>query len=158
MESIKIFTNKGQGLIEALVALGAGVIVISTIAIAVITAVNNSDFSKNQDLAKTYAEQGLEIIRGIARNNWNEAVAGNYCLAKDSTILESGNTCSENVDNFVRSVKIANSDDPQDCQGGRKVTVSVNWLDGRCKDANKPYCHSATVESCIFNIQSVPMP
>jgi len=55
--------QKGQGLVEALIALGAAVIIIAAITIAVITAVSNSDFSTEQNLATGFAQQGMEIVR-----------------------------------------------------------------------------------------------
>ena len=54
--------QKGQGLLEALVALSAAVIIIAGMTIAAITAVSNSDFAKYQSLATDYAQQGMEIV------------------------------------------------------------------------------------------------
>lgn len=158
----KIKNNLGQGLIEALVALGAAVIVISTIAIAVVTAVNNSDFSKNQNLAKTYAEQGLEYVRTQAREDWTSfsalgTGARKYCLPEGSTEISGASVdeCDINVDNlFVRSVNLSISG----CSAnGRKVTVSVAWSDGKCSAADD-YCHEALLETCLENINRVSAP
>jgi Tfp pilus assembly protein PilV len=153
--------NKGQGLIEALVALGAAVIIISTIAIAVVTAVNNSDFSKNQNLAKTYAEQGLESIRTQARQNWASFYTlplGSYCLPEGRVEI-SGNPetsgCNVNVNNFfVRTITLSSLG----CSAqGRKALVEVAWTDGKCS-ATDDYCHEALLETCLENINSVPTP
>lgn len=156
----RIKNSYGQGLIEALVALGAAVIVISTIAIAVVTAVNNSDFSKNQNLAKTYAEQGLESIRTQAREDWNSFFnlpVGNYCLAEEEKEIAGGPvpSCNKNISNlFVRSVNISSLG----CSAqGRKASVSVSWTDGKCSGTND-YCHEALLETCLNNINSVPAP
>ena len=67
-----IFNKKqtGQSLIEALVALGVATLIISAIAIAVIASVSNSDSTKYQNLATTYAQQGLEIISGQSKSDW----------------------------------------------------------------------------------------
>ena len=62
--------EKGQSLVEALIALGVAVIVVSAMAVAAITSVNNADFSKYQNLATNYAQQGLEVMRQQAQSNW----------------------------------------------------------------------------------------
>ncbi|OGH11414.1 MAG: hypothetical protein A3B38_01130 [Candidatus Levybacteria bacterium RIFCSPLOWO2_01_FULL_36_13] len=159
----KFIKENGQGLIEAMVALGAAVIVISTIAVAVITAVNNSDFSKNQNTASAYAQQGLEIVRDKAENNWTtfSTYTSTYCLNKDVTDLatrpDSQGNCAL-IDNvFVRKINISQNDSNCTNGTGSKVKSMVSWSDGKCTDTvNNKYCHTVQLESCMANINSVP--
>lgn len=155
--------NKGQGLIEAMVALGAAVIVISTIAVAVITAVNNSDFSKNQNFASSYAQQGLEIIRDKAESNWTtfyNIPSTTYCLDKNATDLSPlniNNSCTPFDIIFIRQIDIRHNNTDYCTSGaGTKVKSTVFWTDGKCTDSNNKYCHNVTLESCMANINSVP--
>ena len=57
----------GQTLIEVLAALSIVVVLLYGITIAVVFSLNNAQFTKNQNLANHYAEQGLGIVRHI----WN---------------------------------------------------------------------------------------
>jgi hypothetical protein len=79
--------NKGQGLIEALIALGAAVIIISAITVAVITAVHNSDFSKYQNLATGFAQQGIETVKQQSQLDWVDTAtySGTLCLFQGTT-------------------------------------------------------------------------
>lgn len=143
----------GQSLIEALVALGAAVIVISAVVIAVISAQNNADFSKNQNLATQYAQQGMEILRQQSESSWTtfSAYSGTYCLDEgSSTLTASGGACSVNINNFfVRSLTISQNN--AGCSGGAKVSSVVAWGDGKCNASNL-YCHNVTLDSCLTNI------
>src|SRR5450759_4358473 len=79
--------NKGQGLVEALIALGAAVVIISAITVAVITSVHNSDFAKYQNLATNYAQQGLAIVKQQSQLDWNNTAtySGTFCLNQGAT-------------------------------------------------------------------------
>lgn len=149
----------GQSLIEALVALGAAVIVISAVVIAVISAQNNADFSKNQNLATQYAQQGMEILRQQSETSWPtfSAFSGTYCLDEgSSTLSPSGGACAVNISNFfVRSVIINQNN--AGCSGGARVSSVVAWGDGKC-NASNPYCHNVTLDSCLTNINGTILP
>lgn len=147
----------GQSLIEALVALGTAVIVVSAVAIAVISAVNNSDFSKNQNLATQFAQQGMEVLKQQSQNSWQtfSAFQGGYCLRENSTTLTSSGTgCGQNIKSFfVRSVTI-NQNHPSCSRIAARVVVSVAWKDGKCTSPTNEYCHAVALESCLANINS----
>ena len=77
--------EKGQTIIEVLVALGASVAIIAAVTIAVTSALSNSLYNKNQNLATQYAQQGMEIMRQMRDSDWSSfsALSGNpaqYCL------------------------------------------------------------------------------
>ena len=160
--------EKGQVLIEALVALGAAVVIIGAITTIVVTSLNNAELANNQNRATQYAKQGIEIVRELSETNWSGAGGFtsfngvNYCLLQESTTLTSPppgnlpNTCRWANDIFVRQVTIYHGNDPNNnCQGsGSKVIVKVAWSDSKCDTQNNLYCHNITLTSCFANIKS----
>jgi len=145
--------QNGQTLIEALVALGAAVIVLSAITVAVISALNNVQYTKNQNQATQYAQQAIEIMRQIGQSDWaylSSKVNKNYCLPEGSNTLEdiSANGCGQNIGIFVREVDIEQNS--QSCSGNISITVTVRWSDGKCSLSN-PYCHKVNLNSCLSN-------
>ena len=178
--------QKGQSLVEALIALGAAAIIVSAITVASITAVNNADFSKYQNLATQYAQQGMEILRQQAQTDWNNTFykkAGDsssnnsyWCLDQSNSFSQAVNfVCNQNINNekgkpfFVREVILLRvpytpPTPPNDniaCNGNVKATVEVSWTDGKCPPVvtdNNHYCHNVTLDSCFANINGVPVP
>lgn len=168
--------QKGQGLVEALIALGAAVVIISAITVAVITSVQNTDFSKYQNLATGYAQQGMEIVKQQSQLDWTStsSYTGTYCLSQGATTLPplpstTNPACGEiNVGNmFIRQVEIQNKiPSGPSCNNlnspccivsnqnpplySSKVTVTVKWTDGKCS-ANS-FCHSVKLDSCLQDI------
>ena len=160
--------QNGQTLIEALVALGAAVLVLSAITVAVISALNNTQYTKNQNLATQYAQQGIEIMRQISDSNWTSFSAynaGRYCLAKGDTspcplgssigscsIIQS-TSCGQNYGIFVREVDIAQGSNVSCAAGSIGVSVTVSWSDSKC-NASSPYCHNVMLKSCLSDHNS----
>lgn len=150
--------TRGQTLIEVLIAMAMGLVVVSAITIAVISALNNAQFSKNQNLATQYAQEGMEVARR-AKNSNNLLVGNyNYCLAGGSTTLELrlGGSCGQNINNFfVREVDTAVPlSDP--CPNQLKATVFVQWKDSKCTGAN--FCNEVRLVSCFSDFNVVPTP
>ena len=155
-----MINQKGQSLVEALIALGAAAIVVSAVVIAVVTAQNNADFSKNQNRATQYSRQGMEILRQESGTDWQtfSSYSGTYCLAGGSTTLTAsgGSSCSANISSFfVRSVTI--NQNSSACSGAAKVAVSTSWSDGKCNSQNQ-YCHNVTLDSCLADTSNVLSP
>lgn len=156
----------GQTLIEAVVALGAAVLVLSAITVAVVSALNNVQYTKNQNLATQYGQEGIEIMRQISQSGWGAFLlynAGRYCLAQGETTpcalgsptgscLGTTNSCGQNYGIFVREVDIAQNS--PSCSSNALVTVIVSWSDGKCTDLNNTYCHSVKLNSCLSNHDS----
>jgi type II secretory pathway pseudopilin PulG len=154
--------QKGQGLVEALIALGAAVIIIAAITIAVITAVSNSDFSTEQNLATGFAQQGMEIVRQKSQLNWNSVATYSgtsiWCLPQETTDIypQIAPSCqSTNVANqFVRLINFDQTSSI--CTGNnsaniRQVEVTVKWRDGKCSGGTD-FCHKVVLDSCVANI------
>jgi type II secretory pathway pseudopilin PulG len=170
----------GQTMIEVLVALTTSVVIITSITAAVISALRNTEFSKNQNFATSYAQEGMEIIRSWRNTDYGtfNQLKNDYCFAKVCTALTTSTTnsnnppiycgpgpvCSQNYDIFVRDVAF-NQNDPS-CLGsppitppvGTKVTVTVSWADNQCTSRLNPFCHKVNVVSCFTDFTVLPTP
>lgn len=110
----------GQTLIEVLLALGTAVVVLSATVVAVLSALNNAQFSKNQNIATQYAQEGMEVMRKMRNSNWTlfSSYSGQYCLDQNSTQLLGRNLTTQgcngqNVGIFAREVDVEK--DSLDC-------------------------------------------
>ena len=174
-----MMNQKGQSLVEALIALGVATIVVSAMAVAAITAVNNADFSKYQNLATQYAQQGVEIVRQQSQTDWNIFYTNyvgswpsgrSWCLSQNLTWSPMPVTgCTKNINNqngipfFVRDLTltqlgytlyiIPDIAHPA-CNGMVQATVRVSWTDGKCSATD--YCHKVSLKSCFANINAIP--
>lgn len=59
--------EKGQSIIEVLVALAVGVLVVSAITIAGLNALNNAQYGRDQTLATKYAQEGIEVAKNLSK-------------------------------------------------------------------------------------------
>lgn len=153
--------EKGQTLVEALIALGVAVTIISAIVVAVVSSLSNAQFTKNQNLANHYASEGMEIVRGLRNASWPAFLSLSstyYCLAENSKALTlKGVTgCNQNVGIFVREVNIEHNS--PSCVGTSRVSVYVSWSDGRCANSENAFCHKVDLISCMGNSYAVPTP
>ena len=154
--------QKGQILIEAILALAVAVVIISAISGVAITSVNNSNYSRDQNSATDYARQGIEVLKQQSETNWttfSSNASGSYCLSSNK-ILTSGSTCPPNVGSnnyFIRQVQITkNSTSCGGIAGVTEVSVTVSWSDGKCTTSSKTYCHQVILNSCLANIGGAP--
>lgn len=164
--------ERGQTLVEVLIGLVSMAIVISAITVVSISSLDNAQYSKNQSLATSYAQQGIELIRTIRNTDYAtfSGLSGTYCLAKGCTTLNNSATSSinpcgrenasppkcypeQNADFFVRDVTITPSS--LLCQSQWQVQVTVSWYDGKC--AASTFCHHVDERSCLSNYL-VPTP
>lgn len=171
--------EKGQSLIEVLVGLAAAVLIVGAITVATISALNNATYSKNQNLATEYAQQGAEIVRNLRDRNYTlfSALNGTYCLAKTCTQIDptSNNpqdpcgpkslVCDQNVggqnaDIYVRQVAIDRAathcqENTQQATQAVEATVTVSWYDGKCRSSSV-FCHSVAVSTCLSTFNTIP--
>ena len=168
----QFFSESGQTLLEALIALATAVVIISAMTVMVFSSLNNAQFSKNQNQATQYAQQGIEFLKNLAQSDWVTfaAYSGSYCLSQDSTTLISkldppGCAQSSYIINnlFVREVTIYNDSDSTNnkctpLQNSVLVTVSVGWADNKCTDSSDVYCHKIPLSSCIYNSTTATSP
>ncbi len=157
MEILDKNKEKGQSLLEALVALGAAVLVVSAITITVISALNNVQYTKNQNIASQYAQEAMEVMRQTSLSNWNlfsSYTAGRYCMDGGTTLLRTvdpvSNSCGQNYGIFVREVDITQNS--PSCSGSALTVVTVSWSDSKCTDKNNQFCHNVGLKSCFANL------
>lgn len=63
------YQQKGQSLLEVIVAVAVGILVVSALVFATIFSLRNANFAKNQTQATKYAQAGIERVRvGRDRN------------------------------------------------------------------------------------------
>ena len=110
MEGLQMINKReiGQTLIEVLVAMSVMGIVVTAIALTIITTLNNTSLSRNQSSAVAYTQEGMETIRRLREEvpSFSTFYAGTYCLDKNSTTLTNA-PCDVNVDDiYVRQVEI----------------------------------------------------
>jgi type II secretory pathway component PulK len=153
--------ERGQGLVEALIALGAAVVIISAITIAVVTSVHNSDFSSYQSLASNYAQQGMEIVQQQSQLDWNDTATysgtGIWCLPERTTDFYSHITdsnCSlNNVNIQNKFLRLVEFKTVSSCGTNIQAEVTVKWADSNCSiNSGNAYCHQVVLDSCIADI------
>jgi len=153
---------KGDTLIEVLIALAAAVVVISTITTLAIVTLNNAQFSRDQDQSTKYAQEGMEVIRGIRNNNYVgfRSYSGKYCLAEGDTSLGSPVAACNTVNvinKYIRFVTIAqNSGCGAVSTNLTNIVITVLWTDGKCTGG--AYCHSSKLTSCFSTVPPVSAP
>lgn len=160
--------EEGQSLVEAIIAMTAAILVVSSIVGAVIVSLNNAQYSKYQNLATQYAQEGIEVVKKISVANWTNFSALtnlNYCLPEggQAPVIRINPTCDANVYSvgnpatqiFRRSIDIEQSS--VDCSLGSKVTSTVSWSDSKCTSGDI-YCHSVVLRTCISRSQNISAP
>lgn len=163
---------RGQTLIEALIALSIAVAIISAVTSVVVTSLNNSSFSKNQNIARSYVQQSMEKIRGLTQSNYNSFVniytsKTPYCIDENDNLIctMSNGECISNWNGdcnsvktgiFVRQVEF----NPQDseCKNNLSAKVTVSWNDNKCDNRQNIYCHSIASTTCFTDINTVQAP
>jgi hypothetical protein len=172
--------EKGQTLLEVLLAFGVSTIVLGAIVFGITTSLSNTQYTKNQGLASSYVQEGMAVIRQIRDSSWSNFcsyVDSNYCLPQGAVTLDSNydglvKDCSQNgvIGIFARKIVITHNS--EDCcpdntincpsgasclsgKRGSKVTVSTSWTDNKCV---KPYCHKVEATTCLSSIDLKPTP
>ncbi len=148
---------KGETLVEVLVALGIITVVASALVGVVVTSMGNTRFSKDQNQATQYAQEGMEIVRQKRDDDYAafRAIAtGTYCLDGGSTTLDPDCTTA-NVGSYLRKVTIGQSLATRCALDVARVTVTVSWQDSKCPAANM-FCHASKLESCLSSVNPVP--
>lgn len=146
----------GQTMVEALVALAAAVIIISSITVAVITSASNTSYSTNQNKATQLAREGLDAIRKLRDIDPASFAlkSGTYCLGEDKATLVKVNKPSDCTvdtrveDIYIRTVNFIPSGDENNCGSVTEVDAVVSWADGKCPTTNQ-FCKNVKLVSCL---------
>ncbi len=146
MEGLKFINfQKGQTLVEVIIALALATVAITALLTTVLSSLNNTEDSQSQNEATQYSQQGLEVLRSMVKL----PDLGDHCLGSNNDVNE--NTCvAPNIDGkYIRKVSIENGNPTCGDNTLRHVTVSTSWNNGDCGGT---YCKSSKLESCMSNI------
>lgn len=143
--------QRGQTIIEAVIALTTIMLILTAIAIVVVSGLYNSQFIRNQNLANKYSQQGMEFIRNMQQNDI--AQFGSYnlittCIDEQTLTLTTENCNQVNVGGtHIRTIQL--NKDVAPCQAGEtRVTVASKWGSSKCPDDNT-FCHASVLSSCL---------
>lgn len=160
--------QRGQTLLEAVIALAAMLLIITAISITVTGSLSNSGFIGDQNKASKFAQEGIEYLRNIRNTDYNTFSTYQpnvyHCMPDtitgpsiESAAVSVSNLCNPNVPQakpiFKRSVILVPNSRP--CGNtGIQATVTVSWLSGKCESG--VYCQQSTLSACFsdsFNVQ-----
>lgn len=164
--------QKGQTLLEAVVALAILIMIISASSIAIITGVNNTTYEKNVTTANKYVQEGVEYLRSY--KNGNPATFSNYgsggldtrCLdalvpitTPLPTVPPPPGCTTIGTTQFRRYVEFDGT--TNECNNptypliapnvtpvpGKKAVVTVEWQSGKCTGTD--FCNKTQVANCF---------
>lgn len=150
----------GQILIEAILALALTMFIITGIVIALISSLNNSTFTKNQNLASSLAQEGIDIARNQKDSDYAVfsalgTLSTTYCLIAGDKIINIEDkkiaSCPKINGLFVREIVINQGGSP--CGPSVLVSSSVTWNDNRCKAGVE--CHKVELNSCFSDLNKI---
>ncbi len=134
----KNFTRnqRGQSLIEVLVAITVGIFVVVALINAAVAAMRNAQYAKNQNIATKLAQEGMEQVRAVRdRMDWTifstYGDAGKPCYSVDTSswqLVGNDAGCAglavTGFASFLRMIKVEDG-----VSGQEKITVKVSWTD-----------------------------
>jgi Tfp pilus assembly protein PilV len=121
---MKIEQN-GQSLLELIIAIGVFVTVISGIALLILHSFVSVRLSAEISKANFLAEEGLEAVRSIRDDSWDNLTSGNHGLAVSAShwvFQGSSEDLSSELRGGNRVINIENLDADR-----KKITSNVNW-------------------------------
>ncbi|OGL82178.1 hypothetical protein A3H10_03610 [Candidatus Uhrbacteria bacterium RIFCSPLOWO2_12_FULL_46_10] len=138
-----IFDNRGQSLLEVVVALG----IFALLATAVVTLAAGSFMGLSrggeQTQAGALAEEGIEAVKAIANRAWNKLIYSPAKVSVNAGQWELSSASSELIENkYTRTITFSDvcrnaSNDIADCPSSyidvhsKQVKVKVNWSPGQ---------------------------
>lgn len=181
-----IKSQKGETLVEAIIALAVAVAIATGIVIAVITALSGATSNQASNFALNYAQEGSDLVKDQASNNFTAFHAlpdtNYYCFdAEATTLIADSNDPDYNYDptkcpdsstnisgqdtNYLRKIYINQSgcdsrkgSCSQVCASGTVFVASiVSWSDAKCKSTS-PNCHKVEIDSCLTDVNKIPTP
>jgi len=120
--------NKGQSLIEFVVAIGILVIIIASGTTALLSSLSINRFSKEEIQASGYAQEGLEAAKSIRNQDWDNLENGTYGIDDSSGSWRFTDSPNTLLGKFMRNVTVEDAE-----LGGeilsetKKVISTVSW-------------------------------
>lgn len=167
----------GQTLLEILLAFGVSILVLGAVLFGITVSLSNTQYTKNQNLANSYAQEGMAVVRQKRDSDWTTfsqyATNSTYCLGQDPVELKELTLPNQNClaqspvpavgGIFSREVKFEHnsssccSDEACTNNRGSKVAVKVSWADNKCS-VGTPLCHKVELITCFTDIDQKPTP
>lgn len=120
---INISGNKGQSLIEILIALGIFAVTLSASFQLFFGSQNLSVDSGNAGIALDYAQEGVEAVRSIRDRNWGELTDGSHGLVfQDNEWMFGSSTASDVKGDFTRSITVLTVE-----ENFKIATTTISW-------------------------------
>jgi Tfp pilus assembly protein PilV len=114
----------GQSLVEAIVAIGITVLVITGLVVLAVGAVRSATLARNRSLAVQYAQEGMEALRSVRDRSFSELPTSGtnrvVWTGADWGVLAG----SETIGSYVRSFT-----SEQISAGKLKIALAVTWTD-----------------------------
>lgn len=155
MKLVAIVKNQsGQTIIEAVVALATIMIILAATSVAIVSGLSNSNYVKNQNIANKSAQQGMEFVRNLQKNDI--AAFAEYDSSEDYCIDSATNPPTlKNLDcglvdpvtSQIRTVRFIKDGPPCNINETR-VIVQSKWSTSKCPSGDR-YCHSSELSSCL---------
>ena len=160
--------QKGQTLLEVMLALSIAILIVSAVVASILNALNNEQFGVSQNQATQLAQEGVDLFRNLSQSDWatftnygrrDTTDAISWCLPQvNPTPIPLGSGCAPNAgnnDRFVREIKVELNSCITPTPGitniSGRVTSTVKWGDGKCTGTgDDQYCHKTEVVSCMF--------
>ena len=116
--------EKGQSLIELLVAMAVFVLIISAITFLVLDSYIAHRAGREETIATLLAEEGLEAARSIRDNDWNDLVDGNHGIATtvDSWIFQGTEEDIDQLKEGKRKIIVSSIDNSR-----KEVKSQITW-------------------------------
>jgi type II secretory pathway pseudopilin PulG len=131
--------KNGSSVVEVIVALGVLVVVLTGIAVLYTNAINGTENANKQFQAEMYLNQGLEAVRAIRDNDFNNLTIATHGLTDANGYWEFLGA-SDTWEEFIRTVEIAEVQRSDVCDivttGGvvdpdsKKITITIAWDEG----------------------------
>ena len=146
--------QKGQTLLEAIVALATILIIITAIAVVIVNALYNSQYIRSQNEANKYAQEGIEFVRNIQKNDLGAFGSFNqnttYCIDEENNTLTTTGCDTAAVNTGTSHIRtVTFSPGAGQCIASEvKVGVTVAWSTSKCPSTNT-FCHKSELVSCM---------
>jgi Tfp pilus assembly protein PilV len=176
---MKIFkSEKGQSLVEAILALTIAVVIITAIVAAVNSGLRSAGSNKDQNLATGLAQEGIDSIRNFKSQEFaafrNNFPTSTYCLEEATPSAIINNNCNAvsaggtsaltytrkvYVNHQGRDGRVIPSTIPCPVSPSTFIAVTVNWSDSKCVDTGlEGGCHKIELTSCLVDNNVLPAP
>ena len=123
--------KSGQTLAEVIVVVAVVLLLITGLIAGATASLKASQFSRAKSLSVRYAEEAVELGRGLRDGGWDTFLAygttngRSWCLDKAGTWTESTGACPVNIDSVYTRKVTFTWQDPK-----MKIDVVLSWQEG----------------------------